>query len=76
MPRLTNPTLPERVIDVSDDLAAVLAKSGWVEVTDDGPDLATVLDGHTAAPSDPTDAPDDDTSVEDDPTDPALAGNL
>jgi hypothetical protein len=72
MPRLTNPTLPERVIDVSDALAAVLAKSGWVPA-DDSSDLDEFWQEPEPAP---TDAPDDDTSVEDDPTDPALAGNL
>lgn len=75
MPRLTHPKLPDRVIDVTDDLASVLAKSGWV------PDTGTAVDEFWQAPADeasepvPTDAPDD-TSVEDDPTDPALAGNL
>lgn len=71
MPRLTHPNLPERVIDVSDDLAAVLAKSGWVPVDD--ADTGQEPDGadEPVATDDP-----DVTSVEDDPTDPALAGNL
>lgn len=87
MPRLTNPTLPDRVIDVSDDLAAVLAKSGWVAETGaDSPSTEPLIVQlivanepnlfRSSAADDPTDAPDDDTSVEDDPTDPALAGNL
>jgi hypothetical protein len=88
MAELCHPNLPGRRLDVRDDLARVLGKSGWIEVTPGEPEptpeerLLRAIFGENSPSSDtapeatPTDAPDDDTSVEDDPTDPALAGNL